>query len=94
MSNLTLSSIGDSFSSLHSSPSKTTALCSHFITKFKSSCHQMIALITAGKEPKIWRSFDTEGKLYWNAFDPQSHRFVKDLSEAEMRIWIEQRYRF
>lgn len=92
MNNLRVYLILDSLNSLPTPTAKNTALSGCFLAKFQSTWNKMIAMFTAGKEPKIWLSSDAEGKLYWNAFDPQTHRFVEHLSEAEMRIWIEKRY--
>ncbi|MBE9142267.1 hypothetical protein [Planktothrix mougeotii] len=94
MNNLTVYLILDSLNSLHPSTSKPVFSSRHFLTKIQSTWNKMIAMVTAGKEPKIWLSSDAEGKRYWNAFDPQTHCFVEHLSEEEMRIWIEERYRF
>lgn len=45
-----------------------------------------------GQEPKIWQSTDRFGQTWWHAYDPVKDRFVSRDSEAEMRIWLEERY--
>ncbi len=60
--------------------------------KFQNFLTTICAPIVAGKEPKLWLSFDGQGNCYWNAYDPQSNRYARNLSEAEMRVWLEERY--
>jgi hypothetical protein len=44
------------------------------------------------QEPQIWQSYDRQGNLWWHGYDPMTGRSICRDSEAEMRIWIEERY--
>jgi hypothetical protein len=43
-------------------------------------------------EPRVWYTCDGEGNLWWHAYDPITGRSLYDVSEAEIRVWIEQRH--
>lgn len=49
------------------------------------------ALFTAS-ELQVWSQHDASGNITWHAFDPITGQAVHNLTEAEMRIWIEQQY--
>ncbi len=53
---------------------------------------QLFAYFSTNNEPRIWITADRDGKLYWHAYDPVSDTRVCLDSEAELRIWLEQRY--
>lgn len=48
--------------------------------------------LMADAEPRVWHTCDAEGYIWWHAHDPVTGRSLHDVSEAEMRAWIEQRY--
>lgn len=52
----------------------------------------LIRALTYSYELQVWRKTDRHGNSYWQAFDPKTSRSTSLNSEAEMRIWIEQRY--
>ena len=52
----------------------------------------IVLSLTKEQEPKIWQSCDRSGKLWWHGYDPVTGRSICRDSEAEMRIWIEERY--
>ncbi len=60
-----------------------------FINKF---WEQVVTAIAKGQEPQVWRSTDRNGNTWWYAHDPTTGRSVCRDSEAEMRIWLEERY--
>lgn len=41
---------------------------------------------------QVWQKKDRYGRSYWQACDPKTESKITLASEAEMRIWIEQRY--
>ena len=51
-----------------------------------------IRVLTRGHELQVWQKKDRNGNAYWQAFDPKTRKSTSLNSEAEMRIWIEQRY--
>lgn len=52
----------------------------------------LVAALFQGQELKIWQSTDRFGQTWWHAYDPVKDCFVSRDSEAEMRIWLEERY--
>lgn len=43
-------------------------------------------------EPQIWKTQDRSGQPSWSAYDPSTRKTVENLTEDEMRIWLEKRY--
>lgn len=72
-------------------PVRTKIFLSVFET-IKRVCRDTIHALTRGHELQVWRKSDRYGNAYWQAFDPKTRRSTSLSSEAEMRIWIEQRY--
>ncbi|MDX2214777.1 MAG: hypothetical protein SFY66_15925 [Oculatellaceae cyanobacterium bins.114] len=44
-------------------------------------------------EPRVYQHRDRAGQVYWSGFDPNTGSSIRWVSEAEIRIWLEQRYR-
>lgn len=49
------------------------------------------SLIT-DSEPKAWQIRDRSGATYWRVYDPATNQAHAFSSEAEVRMWLEQRY--
>lgn len=49
------------------------------------------SLIT-DSEPKAWQIRDRSGATYWRVYDPVSNQTQAFSGEAEVRMWLEQRY--
>ena len=45
------------------------------------------------KEIQVWQKSDRHGNIYWKAYDPITGKSFFSGSEADISIWIEQRYR-
>lgn len=43
-------------------------------------------------ELQVWCTYDNRGRLWWSAYDPNTGRLIKQISEAQMRVWLEQRH--
>jgi len=52
----------------------------------------LVTALTKAQEPQIWQSYDRQGNLWWYGYDPMTGRSICRDSEAEMRIWLEERY--
>lgn len=52
----------------------------------------LVESLILGQELKIWQSTDCFGNTHWYAYDPVTNSSVTRDSEAEMRVWVEQRY--
>ncbi|WP_236738926.1 hypothetical protein [Chroogloeocystis siderophila] len=48
--------------------------------------------LTSRNDVQVWQKKDRHGRSYWQAYDPLTDKKISLASEAEMRIWIEQRY--
>ncbi|MGJ3245314.1 MAG: hypothetical protein ACFE0I_04475 [Elainellaceae cyanobacterium] len=51
-----------------------------------------VSAMAQNSEPRIWKVADAKGNPYWRVYDPASDRMTTLASEAEVRIWLEQRY--
>ncbi|HHP7245338.1 MAG TPA: hypothetical protein ACFE0H_11690 [Elainellaceae cyanobacterium] len=51
-----------------------------------------VSAMARNSEPRIWKVLDSNGNPYWRIHDPASDRMATLASEAEVRIWLEQRY--
>ncbi|HIK41327.1 hypothetical protein [Thermoleptolyngbya sp. M55_K2018_002] len=43
-------------------------------------------------EPRVWQTGDRSGNLVWHVYDPTSNCSATFASEAEVRVWLEERY--
>lgn len=41
---------------------------------------------------KVWQTWDEDGNVYWNGCDPITRRSIYQVSESQIRIWLEQRH--
>lgn len=76
---------------LYQEPTKGKAK-SKFFVPLKSAWQRLVNFLTTTNELQVWQSSDRHGNTWWNAYDPATGRSTKLSSEAEMRVWIEQRY--
>jgi len=44
-------------------------------------------------EPRVWQTGDGAGNITWHVCDPASNTSASFASEAEVRVWLEERYR-
>ncbi|MBF2037024.1 MAG: hypothetical protein IGR92_16500 [Leptolyngbyaceae cyanobacterium T60_A2020_046] len=51
-----------------------------------------IAHLSTSNEPHTWQSYDKNGNVLWNAYDPRTGQCVSKASVTELRIWLEKRY--
>lgn len=68
------------------------AITSKFATFINKICERVVTLINHASELKVWQSSDRKGHSWWNAYDPTTGKSISLDSEAEMRMWIEERY--
>jgi hypothetical protein len=73
-------------------PTQKTKLSLLLFENFKAITEKLIQALTRGHELQVWQKKDRNGNAYWQAFDPKTRKSTSLSSEAEMRIWIEQRY--
>jgi hypothetical protein len=52
----------------------------------------LIGNLKESPEVRVWYTRDRAGKIWWSAYDPTTRRSIHQISEAEMRTWIEQCY--
>ncbi|HHP7243700.1 MAG TPA: hypothetical protein ACFE0H_03335 [Elainellaceae cyanobacterium] len=53
-----------------------------------------VRFLTQGHEIRIWQTTSRNGTIRWHAYDPSTDQRVTLSSEAEIRSWLEQRYRW
>ncbi|MDX2243703.1 MAG: hypothetical protein NW224_23730 [Leptolyngbyaceae cyanobacterium bins.302] len=51
----------------------------------------LLSQLHQSTELQVWQEFDQAEHCFWNAYDPITQRSIYGISEAEMRVWIEQR---
>jgi len=73
-------------------PAQKSKISPSLFEKLQRVCRAAIHTLARGHELQVWCKKDRNGNVYWQAFDPKTHKFTSLSSEAEMRIWIEQRY--
>ena len=54
----------------------------------------LFAQCAGSSDPHVWTAKDAEGQTVWNAQDVVSGKVIRNVSESEMRVWLEERYRF
>lgn len=73
-------------------PVRKTKISALLFESFKAILERSIQVLTRSHELQVCRKKDRNGNTYWQAFDPKTRKSTSLSSEAEMRIWIEQRY--
>lgn len=57
--------------------------------KFSNFWHETIARLMGSGEPQVWQSVNAAGQTAWNAYDASSEKAIYNVSEAELRSWLE-----
>ncbi|MBE9061051.1 hypothetical protein [cf. Phormidesmis sp. LEGE 11477] len=60
----------------------------------KNLFRTLLSQMAGTAEPQVWSTQDTAGQVLWNAYDGASGKIIRNASETEMRIWLENRYQF
>lgn len=53
---------------------------------------ELTASLTGAPEPTVWQSKQQKKQEKWSAYNPVSGKTVHNLSETEMRVWLEKHY--
>ena len=53
---------------------------------------QFIVIEPMTSELRVWQTCDQLGEIWWSAYDPSTGRSIHQVSETDVRRWIEQRY--
>lgn len=64
----------------------------NFWTKLKKLGHFLREYLKDSSQLRVWYSCDRQGKIWWSAYDPNTRQFINQVSEEQIRIWIERRY--
>jgi len=51
--------------------------------------HVTRARLLGTDAPQVWQSVSADGQTTWNAYDTGSQQAVYDVSEVELRTWLE-----
>jgi hypothetical protein len=62
------------------------------LSRFSVLWNRLLNLLVSRSEPTITRKFDRQGNLYFQVYDPVTHKSLSMDSEQELRAWIDQRY--
>lgn len=67
---------------------------SYFFAVVKKTWQNFVMwLLDNNKEIQVWQKSDRHGNIYWKAYDPVTDKSFSSGSEADISMWIEQRYR-
>lgn len=58
----------------------------------RQGIHKVLLFLTAPSEPKITQRTDLTGNNWWEVYDPKTGSSRVFNNEAEVRMWLEQRY--
>lgn len=61
-------------------------------TQLNNLWHSAIAHLSVSSEPHVWRSEDAAGHEVWNSYEPSTGQALREVSAAELRIWLEERH--
>ena len=65
-----------------------------FSWKFLHGVWQKLVIILDNHQDlQVWHRVDRHGHTYWKAYDPVTGKSFSSGSEADICVWIEQRYR-
>ncbi len=65
----------------------------HLRQSLKTLATGLLHWLVNGSEIRVRCCPLPNGEMRWNAYDPQDSRRIHQATEAELRAWIEQRYR-
>lgn len=74
-------------------PSRQSSAPSSLRQTLQSLGTGLLYWLVNGSEIRVRRSTLPNGETRWNAYDPQGNRRIRQATDAELRTWIEQRYR-
>ncbi len=63
-------------------------------TRLTRLCQTFLRNLTTTAEPRIYQVPTLDGPFIWRVEDPSTGQIVYLASEHEVRVWIEERYRF
>jgi hypothetical protein len=58
----------------------------------KGAWDHFVQFVTSGNELQVWRTRDRRGTTLWHVYDPVTGANREFGSEADVRVWIEDRY--
>ena len=59
---------------------------------FGAFWQSLLKLLLGSSEPIIEKQLDNNGQTTYSIYDPITQQQVSGLAEAEVRVWLEQRY--
>jgi hypothetical protein len=48
--------------------------------------------LTDSPQLRVWHTYDDQGNIWWSAYNPKTGQSIHQISEEQIRVWIEQRY--
>jgi hypothetical protein len=70
----------------------TSSAQNSLLSRLAQIWRSIIRYGTAAPELRVWQSRALLNRTVWYAYDPMTGDSISVGSEAEMRLWIEQRY--
>ncbi|MEM8502979.1 MAG: hypothetical protein AAF716_07480 [Cyanobacteria bacterium P01_D01_bin.1] len=54
----------------------------------------LLSQMSGGNGPFVWQTHNADGQAVWNAEDRVSGKSIHNVTESELRVWLETRYQF
>jgi hypothetical protein len=61
-------------------------------TVFQNIAREVISFLSGSLDPRIEHYYDAAQNLHYRVYDPRARQTLHFQDEAEIRIWLEQRY--
>lgn len=62
--------------------------------KLNNLLQTLISKLNASADLHVWETHTAAGETVWSAEDTVLGKTIYNVSESEMRVWLEERYRF
>ncbi|NJL39822.1 MAG: hypothetical protein HC899_26035 [Leptolyngbyaceae cyanobacterium SM1_4_3] len=63
-----------------------------FGEKLNSLWQTILAHLKVSSEPQVWQTRNAAGEMVWNAYNPTTGQSIEQVSEHEVRVWLEERH--
>ncbi len=60
----------------------------------KKRLQTLLSKLYSSTDPHVWSTRNAAGETVWSAEDLTSRKTIYNISEVEMRVWLEERYQF
>ncbi|MGD1899876.1 MAG: hypothetical protein ACFB16_23375 [Phormidesmis sp.] len=62
------------------------------LAQLSRALQPLVSVLVGSSEPRVWHHKNAAGQTLWSAHDGASGRAISNVSETELRVWLESRY--